>query len=348
MEYTAKELSLLVNGTLEGDPDIKVNKPARIEDGKEGAVSFLANPKYEPFADTTKSSVLIVGKNFTLKNNSGVTLIRVEDPYSSFSRILDKFDRINNNVTGIDEHAHIAKTVKLGDNVYVGAFTYIADNVKIGDNVKIYPGGFIGEKVNIGDNTVIYAGVKIYNECEIGKDTIIHSGVVIGSDGFGFAPNSDGAYKKIAQIGNVVIEDNVEIGANTVIDRATIGATRIMKGVKLDNLIQVAHNVEIDENTVIAAQTGISGSTKIGKNCVIGGQVGFVGHLTIASGTKINAQSGISKSITIPNMAWNSSPAFEYKESLKSQVVFRNLPDLEKRVQELEEKIELMSKATIK
>jgi UDP-3-O-[3-hydroxymyristoyl] glucosamine N-acyltransferase len=267
------------------------------------------------------------------------TLIRVKDAYSSFALLLEKYKQLVGNKTGIQQPSYIPASVKMGANVFVGAFAYLGENVVLGNNVKIYPGVYLGDNVIVNDDSVIYPGVKVYDNCVLGCRVILHAGCVIGGDGFGFAPQPDGSYKKVPQIGNVVIHDDVEIGANTTIDRATMGSTVIRKGVKLDNLIQVAHNVDIGINTVIAAQTGVSGSTKIGRNCVIGGQVGMVGHIHIADNTKINAQSGLSKSITDPNTSWNGSPAFDYKSSLKSQAIFRNLPDLEKRVKELEDMV---------
>jgi UDP-3-O-[3-hydroxymyristoyl] glucosamine N-acyltransferase len=280
-----------------------------------------------------------------IKEPVSPTLVRVKDAYGSFALLLEKYnDMISGGVkSGVEAYAFISSTATIGKNVYVGAFSYIGDNVTIGDNVKIYPGCFIGDDTVVGNDCKFFSGARIYNQCVIGNQVIIHSGAIIGADGFGFAPMPDGTYKKIPQIGNVIIEDNVEIGSNTTIDRATMGFTIIRKGVKLDNLIQVAHNVEIGENTVIAAQTGISGSTRIGRNCVIGGQVGIVGHIQLADGTKINAQSGVSKSVTENNTTITGSPAFDYKSSLKSQAIFRNLPDLSQRIQKLEDTIRELS-----
>lgn len=342
MQFTAQQIAAIVGGTIEGDPDTLVRSVAKIEEAKDGDLSFIANPKYEEYIYTCKASAVIVSNSFEINGQVSPTLIRVKDAYGAFAVLLEKYNEIMSGAakTGIEEYAKIAATAKLGQDVYVGSFTYIGENVKIGDNVKIYPGCFIGDNAIIGNNTKIFAGVRIYNHCIIGADNVIHSGTIIGSDGFGFAPNTDGTYKKVPQMGNVVIEDNVEIGSNTTIDRATMGSTIIRRGVKLDNLIQIAHNVEIGENTVIAAQTGISGSTKIGKNCMIGGQVGIVGHITIADGTRINAQSGVSKSVTENNVAITGSPAFDYKSSLKSQAIFRNLPELTQRLQKLEDTIQ--------
>lgn len=344
MQFTALELSELIDGKLEGDPQVTVFRPAKIEDGTGGAVSFIANPKYLHFLYTTEASVLIVSNDLVVEEPVKSTLIRVKDPYNSFSKILDKFEENFSSKVGMEEGAFVHPTAHVESGVFIGTMSYVGENAHISSGVRIFPQVYLGSNVSVGKNSIIYPGVRIYKESKIGSRVIIHSGVVIGSDGFGFVPQEDGSYKKIAQLGNVVIEDDVEIGANTVIDRATVGSTLIRKGVKLDNLIQVAHNVEIGNNTVIAAQTGISGSTKLGEGCVVGGQVGFVGHLRIAAGTKINAQSGISKSITHQNGAWNGSPAFEYKDSLKSQVVFRQLPSLLKRIEELETRINKLRK----
>jgi UDP-3-O-[3-hydroxymyristoyl] glucosamine N-acyltransferase len=339
MQFSALQLATILNGKLEGNPDVKVHNIAKIEEAGEGLLSFIANPKYEEFIYTTQASILIVNESLIVERPITPTLIRVKDAYSSFALLLEKYNQMAGDKRGIQQPSHIPASVKMGENVYVGAFAYLGENVTIGNNVKIYPGVYLGDNVKIGDNTTLFPGVKVYDFCQIGKNVILHAGCVLGGDGFGFAPQQDGSYKKVPQIGNVVVHDNVEIGANTTIDRATMGSTIIHSGVKLDNLIQIAHNVEIGENTVIAAQTGVSGSTKIGRNCIIGGQVGIVGHIQIADGTKINAQSGLSKSITDPNKSLTGSPAFDYKSSLKSQAIFRNLPDLEKRVKELEDMV---------
>ena len=341
MQFTAQQIALLLQGRLEGDATAKVSHVAKIEEADNGAISFIANPKYEEFLYTSKASIIIINEALELTKPVDATLIRVKDPYISFALLLEKYGEMisGGTKTGIEDPSYISPSAQIGKDVYVGAFSYIGENAVIGDGVKIYPGCYIGNNVVLGAQTKIYAGVKIYNECQLGSRVVIHSGTVIGGDGFGFAPLNDGSYKKMAQIGNVIIEDDVEIGANTTIDRATMGSTIIRKGVKLDNLIQIAHNVEIGENTVIAAQTGISGSTKVGKNCVIGGQVGMVGHIQIADGTRINAQSGLSKSVTAPYTVLNSTPAFDYKNSLKSQAIFRNLPELQQRILKLEETV---------
>ncbi len=341
MQFTAQQIATLIQGKLDGDPNAQVSEVAKIEEANERSLSFISNPKYEEYAYTSKAAIIIVNESLDLSQPVNATLIRVKDAYSSFAFLLEKYNEMisGSSKTGIEQPSYISANAKIAENIYIGAFSYISENAVISTGVKIYPGCYIGNNVIINENAILFSGVKIYDECIIGKNVVIHSGTVVGGDGFGFAPQPDGTYKKIPQIGNVIIEDDVEIGANTTIDRATMGSTIIRKGVKLDNLIQVAHNAEVGEHTVIAAQTGISGSTKVGKYCVIGGQVGMVGHIHIADGTKINAQSGISKSVTNPNTTLNGSPAFEYKNSLKSQAVFRNLPELQQRIQKLEETV---------
>lgn len=342
MQFTAQQIAALIKGELEGDPNAQVSQVAKIEEAEPGSLCFIANPKYEEYIYTSKASIIIVNEHLVLSEPINATLIRVKDAYSSFALLLEYYSEIisGGHKVGIEEPSFISPSAQIGKDVYIGAFTYIGAQAVIGDGVKIYPGCYIGTNVRIGNQSKIYAGVKIYDECKLGQQVVIHSGTVIGGDGFGFAPLKEGGYKKLAQIGNVVIEDDVEIGANTTIDRATMGSTIIRKGVKLDNLIQIAHNVEVSEHTVIAAQSGISGSTKVGKNCVIGGQVGMVGHIVIADGTKVNAQSGISKSVTSPDSVLNGSPAFDFKSSLKSQAIFRNLPDLQQRINKLEEAVQ--------
>ncbi len=339
MHHTTQSITAFLNGKLEGNGTVIIDMPAKIEDAQSNHISFIANPKYEHFAKTTQAGVLIVRKDFQKPKESKSALIRVDDPYAAFNMVLNLFMQNANQRSGIEQHSYVSMSAKLGKLIYIGAFAYVGENVSIGHNSKIFPGVFLGDNVQVGEDTIIYAGAKVYHNCAIGKSCIIHSGVVIGSDGFGFVPKADDSFEKIPQTGNVVIEDNVEIGANTTIDRATLGSTIIRKGVKLDNLIQVAHNVEIGENTAIAAQAGISGSTKIGKNCLIGGQAGIVGHITIADGTRIGAQSGVGKSITSKNKSWLGSPVIEHRESLKTHVIYRNLTDLEKRITELEKKL---------
>lgn len=341
MQFTALQIATLIKGKIVGDPDSIASQVAKIEEAVDGSLSFIANPKYEEYLYSTKASVIIVNDTLEVKGDIKPTLIRVKDAYSSFAFVLEKYNEMSRSgKRGIEQPSYISKNASIGKDVYVGAFTYIGENVIIGDGVKIFPGCYIGDNVVINVDSKIFSGVKIYSGCSLGCRVVIHSGSVIGGDGFGFAPQKDGIYKKIPQIGNVIIEDDVEIGSNTTIDRATMGSTIIRKGVKLDNLIQIAHNVEIGENTVIAAQTGVSGSTKVGKNCIIGGQVGIVGHIHIADGTRINAQSGLSKSITTSNTTLTGSPAYDYKSSLKSQAIFRNLPELHHRILKLEETIE--------
>ncbi len=336
MTFPALQIALLVNGKVEGDPDKTVVSFGKIEEAKEGELSFLANPKYEEYLYTSKASVIIINENFVLKQPVNATLIRVRDAYSAFAVLLAKYQELKQQqLSGVQEPSYIAKTASYGENVFIGAFSYLGENVKVGNNTKIYPNAYIGDNVSIGNNCIIHPGVKIYHDCSIGNHVTIHGGTIIGSDGFGFAPQADGSFKKVPQIGNVVIEDYVEIGANTTIDRATIGSTIIKAGAKLDNLIQVAHNVEIGQSTVIAAQAGISGSTKIGNGVMIGGQAGIVGHIQLGDGAKVNAQSGVSKSIE-PGKAVTGSPAYEYTAALRSQAITRKLPELEKRIKELE------------
>ncbi len=336
MEFKAQQIARLINGVVEGDPNSVVSDVSKIEEGKPGTLTFLANPKYTPFIYTTLASVVIVNKDFVAEQAISPTLIRVDDAYQAIAKLLRMYEASKPKKTGIEQPSFISESARLGDFVYVGAFSYIGENVVIGNNVQIYPQVYIGDNVEIKDNSIIYPGAKIYKGCKIGFNCIIHSGAVIGSDGFGFAPSADGKFEKIPQIGVVILEDDVEIGSNTTIDRATMGVTLIKKGVKLDNLIQVAHNVEIGENSVMAAQTGIAGSTKIGKNVMFGGQVGIAGHLQIADGVKAGAQTGMSKSIKEPGMVVMGSPALQAMQYNKAYVVFRNLPDLIGRIEKLE------------
>jgi UDP-3-O-[3-hydroxymyristoyl] glucosamine N-acyltransferase len=338
MTFTAAQIAHLINGKVEGNLDAAVGSFGKIEEAAAGQLSFLANPKYEEYLYTTAASIIIVNETQELKQPVKATLIRVPDAYTAFATLLSKYQEIEaGQLTGIQQPSYISASVRLGENVFVGAFAYLGENVVIGNHVKIHSHVYIGNNVKIGDHTTLHAGVKIYHNCVMGKQVTVHAGSVIGSDGFGFAPQADGTFKKVPQIGNVVVEDMVEIGANATIDRATIGSTIIRTGAKLDNLIQIAHNVEIGHHTVIAAQAGVSGSTKIGSHVMIGGQAGIVGHIQIADGSRINAQSGVSKSIKIPNSAVTGSPAFDYTSALRSQAVARNLPELEKRIKELEE-----------
>src|SRR5690606_316027 len=320
MQFTANQIATLLNGYVEGDPDVLVNQLAKIEEGEEGALAFLSNPKYEHFLYETKASIVIVNQDLQLIKPIKTSLIRVKDAYSAFSELLRIYDQLRNERSGVEEPSFIHESASIGQDLYLGAFSYIGRNVTIGDQVKIYPQVYIGDGVIIGDKTIIYPGVRIYHDSKIGKNVMLHSGVIVGSDGFGFAQQKDGTYNKVPQIGNVISEDNVEVGANTVIDRATLGSTTIRQGVKLDNLIQVAHNVEIGANTVAAAQTGISGSTKIGENVILGGQVGVVGHIQVATGSQIQAQSGVNRSIDQENKKWGGTPAMPYNSNLRSHV----------------------------
>ena len=349
MQFSAAQIAMMANGRVEGDAGIMVHSFGKIEEAVPGQLTFLANPKYEEYLYLTEASVIIVNEAQELRQDITATLIRVPDAYSAFATLLEKYQQIQSQqLTGIEQPSHIHDTAKIGAGIYLGAFAYISENAIIGDGAKIFPGAYIGRSVRVGENSIIHAGVKIYHECVVGRNVVIHAGTVIGGDGFGFAPQADGTFKKVPQIGNVVIEDNVEIGSNTTIDRGTIGSTLIKAGAKLDNLLQIAHNVEVGNNSVIAAQSGISGSTKVGNNVMIGGQVGIVGHLQIADGSKINAQSGVSKSIKKPNTAVTGSPAYDYTAALRSQALARQLPDLEKRIKELEEAFKEMGKIQLK
>ena len=334
MKFTAAQIAGILEGEVIGNPDAVVFKLAKIEEGTKGSLTFLANPKYVNFIYTTQATITIVNNDFVPENELATTLIKVEDAYQSFSKLLEYYNQVKLMKSGIEQPSVISENVTYGEQLYLGSFSYVGKNVTIGNNVKIYPNCFIGDNVSIGDNCIFFAGVKIYSETEIGNNCNFHSGCVVGSDGFGFAPTEEGTYNKIPQIGNVIIEDDVEIGANTTIDRATLGITLIRKGVKLDNHIQIAHNVEIGENTVIAAQTGIAGSTKIGSNCLIGGQVGIAGHLTIGNNVRVQAQSGIGKNIPDGEII-QGSPAFNYSDFSKSYVHFRNLPKIVSDLEEL-------------
>jgi UDP-3-O-[3-hydroxymyristoyl] glucosamine N-acyltransferase len=342
MEFSAKNIAAFLNGTIEGNPDVIVTSIAKIEDGKPGDLSFLSNLLYEKYLYCSKSSIILINNDFKPSQKVNATLIRVENAYQAFADLLELYQKTISSPIGIESPSFIDNTALVNENVYIGAFSYIAKNATIGKDSKIYPNTFIGENVKIGENTLIFSGARIYHNCVIGNNCIIHSNTVIGSDGFGFAPQQDSNYKKVPQIGNVIIEDFVEIGSNTCIDRATMGSTIIRKGVKLDNLIQIGHNVEIGENTVIAAQSGIAGSSKVGKNCMIGGQCGIVGHISIADEVKIAAQSGISNSITKKGEIVQGSPAFSIKNYQKSYVVFKNLPDLQQRINQLHHELELL------
>jgi UDP-3-O-[3-hydroxymyristoyl] glucosamine N-acyltransferase len=348
MQVTAQAICQILNGTVEGDPNVVITHPAKIEEGTEGSICFLANPKYEAFAYDSKASALLVSDDFVAKKPIAATLIRVKDVRQSVAILLQQFSQYQQSKTPQNRDlAFIDDTAEVPSSTSVGAYVVIKENAQIGENCIFHEQVYIGKNVKVGNNVVLYAGVKIMHDCVIGDNSFIHSNTVIGSDGFGFLPQADGTFKKVPQIGNVIIEDNVEIGANTVVDRATMGSTIIKKGVKLDNLIQIAHNVVIDENTVIAAQTGIAGSTKIGKNCMIGGQVGIAGHISINDGTKIQAQSGVGKTIRKPDVVLYGSPAFNYSEFMRSQVLFKNLPSMEKRLRELENLVKQLSQNSL-
>jgi UDP-3-O-[3-hydroxymyristoyl] glucosamine N-acyltransferase len=340
MKFTAQQIAKILNGDIVGKTDIEVSSLAKIEEGKKGDLCFLSNEKYTPHIYTTKASVVIVNSSFNPEKEISTTLIKVEDAYTSFSQLLELYNKMQFNKVGISEKSDIDKNSTIGKDVFIGAFTSIAQGVKIGENVKIHSNCFIGENVSIADNTIIFPNVSIYHDCKIGKNNIIHSGVVIGSDGFGFAPDEDNNYAKISQIGNVTIGDDVEIGANTTIDRATMGSTKIGNGVKLDNLIQIAHNVEIGECTVIAAQTGVAGSSKIGKNCMIGGQTAVSGHLTIADEVKIAGQSGIASSIKEVGKIVQGPMAFDIRDFQRSYIIFKKLPELYRTVNTLKKEIQ--------
>jgi UDP-3-O-[3-hydroxymyristoyl] glucosamine N-acyltransferase len=342
MEFSAKQIAQIIDGIVEGDENILVSNLSKIEEGTIGTLSFLANPAYTNYIYSTNASIVIVNKSFVLENpvKSSCTLIRVENAYESFAKLLELYNQINTEKEGVEQPSFVSSNATIGENCYVGAFAYIGQNVSIGNHVKIYPHVYIGDNCKIGNNTILFSGVKIYHDCLIGKNCTIHASTVVGSDGFGFAPNNEGhVFTKVPQIGNVIIEDDVEIGSNSSIDRATLGSTILRKGVKLDNLVQIAHNVEIGENTVIAGLSGIAGSTKVGKNCMIGAQVGVAGHLRIANGVKIAGQSGIGSSIDKEGEILQGSPAFNIGEFKRSYVLFRGLPKLNDKVSDLTKKI---------
>ena len=342
MEFSANQIAQIIDGIVEGDENILVSNLSKIEEGTIGTLSFLANPAYTNYIYSTNASIVIVNKSFVLENpvKSSCTLIRVENAYESFAKLLELYNQINTEKEGVEQPSFVSSNAMIGENCYIGAFAYIGQNVSIGNHVKIYPHVYIGDNCKIGNNTTLFSGVKIYHDCLIGKNCTIHASTVVGSDGFGFAPNNEGhVFTKVPQIGNVIIEDDVEIGSNSSIDRATLGSTILRKGVKLDNLVQIAHNVEIGENTVIAGLSGIAGSTKVGKNCMIGAQVGVAGHLRIANGVKIAGQSGIGSSIDKEGEILQGSPAFNIGEFKRSYVLFRGLPKLNDKVSDLTKKI---------
>jgi UDP-3-O-[3-hydroxymyristoyl] glucosamine N-acyltransferase len=338
MKFTAKQIAKLVHGKLEGDKNVELHRFSKIEEAQKNSLSFLANSKYESFIYNTKASVVLVNTDFIPKDSlpSSLTLIKVKNAYESLAELLNYYNSIEKSPEGIETPVFIHKSAQIGNHVFIGAFSYIAKDVIIGNHVQIHPNCHLGKSTIIGANSVLYPGVKIYDNCEIGNNCVIHSGAVIGSDGFGFAPNQENQYKKVAQIGNVVLKDQVEIGANSTIDRATIGSTVINKGVKIDNLVQIAHNVEVGENTVIAAQSGVAGSTKIDKNVMIGGQVGINGHIKIAKGTKIAAQTGVTKSVLKENTILQGTPAFDSNNFKRSYVLFKNFPKLKLEIESMQ------------
>ncbi|MDO9275643.1 MAG: UDP-3-O-(3-hydroxymyristoyl)glucosamine N-acyltransferase [Lutibacter sp.] len=341
MKFTAIQIAEILDGEIFGNKNVEVFSLSKIEEGEDGSLTFLSNPKYTPYIYLTKASIVIVNRDFVPEKELETTLIKVNDPYQAFSTLLEFYDKVKSDKSGIESPSYINDTAIIGTNMYLGAFSYISSNVSIGDHAKIYPNVYIGDNVKIGDNAVIHSGSKIYSESIIGSNCTLHAGVIVGSDGFGFAPSAEGIFSKIPQIGNVIIEDNVDIGAATTIDRATLGSTIIRKGVKLDNQIQIAHNVEIGENTVIAAQTGVAGSTKIGENCMIGGQVGIVGHITIGNNVRIQAQSGVGRNVKDDEII-QGSPAMGYSDFNKSYVYFKKLPELVATINALEKEIKAL------
>lgn len=342
MEFKAQVIAAFLNGEIEGNADVAVTSVAKIEEATPGTLAFLANPKYTPYLYTTKASIVLINKDLQLEQPVSCTLIRVENAYGAFASLLDLYQQAKGQKSGISPQAFIEDSAKLGEDAYVGPFAYIGENVTIGKNAKIYPHAYIGDNATIGDNVTIYAGVKVYHECILGNHVTIHAGTVIGADGFGFAPNADNEYKKVAQIGNVILEDYVEIGANSCVDRATMGSTIIRKGVKLDNLIQIAHNVEVGKNTVIAAQSGVAGSVKVGENCMFGGQTGISGHITVANGVKLTAQTGVSNSLKKEDQIYSGTPAIESRTFQRSSVHYKNLNEMATQIRELKKELEAL------
>lgn len=334
MEFKVKDIAMILNGTVEGDGEMKLHNISKIDQGVPGTLSFLSNPAYTKYIYTTEASAVIVSREFRPEETLNCALIRVDDPYQSLAKLLEMYQQFKPSKKGIEQPSFVSSSAKLGEDIYLGAFAYIADGATIGDNVKIYPHVYIGDNVVIGNNTTLYSGVKIYADCKVGADCILHSGVVIGADGFGFAPTAEGPFSKIAQVGNVIIEDLVEIGANTCVDCATMGSTIVHRGVKLDNLIQIAHNAEVGENTVIAGQTGVAGSSKVGKNCMIGAQVGVSGHLTIGDNVRLGGQAGIMTNIP-DNATMIGSPVQDHKDFMRSMAIFRKLPQMSGDVSDL-------------
>ena len=344
MNFTAALIAEFLKGEVEGNPEASVSDISKIEEGKPGTLSFLANPKYEKYIYDTRASIVIVNADFKAQKAISATLIRVNNAYESFAALLRLYEQSKPKKSGISKMAAISDSASLGQDLYVGEYTVVSENANIGDGVQLYPQVYVGDNVKIGEGSILHPGVKVYEGCEIGSHCVIHAGAIIGADGFGFAPNQENNFEKVPQVGKVIIEDHVEIGANTTVDRATMGATILRKGVKLDNLIMIAHNVEVGENTVIAGQSGISGSTKVGRNCMFGGQVGLIGHINIAPGVKIAAQSGITKDIKQEGIVIQGSPAFEFGPYQRSYLLFRNLPKIKEQIDELERKVEGLDK----
>ena len=340
MKFLASQIAALLAGTVEGNPNEEVWNVAKIEEGEPGMLSFLANPKYIPYIYETKSSVVIVNKDFVAEKPVAATLIRVNDAYASFAKLLAFYDQMSQDKKGVSSLAFVSSSAKCGENLYLGEFAFVGENVTIGNNVKVYPQVYIGDGCVVGDNTTLYPGVRLYRNTVVGQRCIIHAGAVIGADGFGFAPQEDGHYEKIPQVGNVLIDDDVEIGANTTIDRSTMGSTHVHRGVKLDNLIHLAHNVEIGENSALAAQVGVSGSTHLGKNCVVGGQSGFVGHLHIADVSKFGGQCGIMGSIKEENQQFMGTPIQPLRQYLVSNARFRHIDEMARKIDELEKELQ--------
>ena len=340
MEFTVQQIAGLLQGQVQGDGNAMVNRLAKIEEGTPGALSFLSNAKYEPYLYTTGATAVIVSNKLELKQAVQANLILVEDPYTAFSTLLEVYQQaMAAQREGVEEPCYLGHNSSIGDRHYRGAFSYIGKNCRIGSGVHIYPHVYIGDNVTIGDNCILFAGAKVYPDTVIGNSCTLHAGAVIGSDGFGFAPQRDGSWSKVPQLGNVIIENDVEIGACTCIDRASMGSTVIRQGVKFDNLIHIAHNVEVGSNSVLAAQVGVAGSTRLGQNLQVGGQAGFSGHISVANGTKIQAQSGLASSIEEPNTAVFGSPAIGYKDFIRSHVIFKHLPELQRRLAELEKRL---------
>lgn len=343
MEFKTTDIAAFLEGEIVGNGDIKISNVSKIEEGKPGTLAFLANIKYENYIYETKASVVLVNKSFVPQKNISATLIKVDDAYKAFASLLELYLMAKSNLKkGIEQPSYIHESAQIGTDIYVGAFAFISKNVCIGNNVKIYPNVFIGDNVNIGDNCILYAGIKIYNDCVIGNNCILHSGCVIGADGFGFVPQEDGTYKKIPHVGNTILEDDVEIGANTTVDRGTMGSTIIRNGVKIDNLVHIAHNCDIGKNTAIAAQTGIAGTTKVGENCKFGGQVGLAGHITIGNNVRIGAQAGVSNSVK-DDETLLMTPAFNIKDAIKTAVIFKNLPQLREEIIQLKKDVKRLN-----